>query len=73
MSRITPASEVAEMLGGVRVANAYLLGRALLKTRLGDIISFDFDSVARVLGGLPNPELNLKAFELGYTGGGFEG
>lgn len=68
---LTPASEVAEKLGDVRVANVYLLGRALSKTRLGDIISFD--SVARVLRGLPNPELNLKAFELGYTGGGLEG
>ncbi len=37
MSRITPASEVAEMLGDVRVANVYLLGRALLKTRLGPL------------------------------------
>jgi TPP-dependent indolepyruvate ferredoxin oxidoreductase alpha subunit len=53
------ASEVAEMLGDVRVANVYPLGRALLKTRLGAIISFDFDSVARALRGLPNPELNL--------------
>jgi indolepyruvate ferredoxin oxidoreductase beta subunit len=68
---LTPASEVAEKLGDVRVANVYLLGRALSKTRLGDIISFD--SVARVLRGLPNPELNLKALELGYTGGGLEG
>jgi hypothetical protein len=59
MSRITPASEVAEMLGDVRVANVYPLGRALSKTRLGAIISFDFDSVARVLRGLPNPESNL--------------
>jgi indolepyruvate ferredoxin oxidoreductase beta subunit len=68
---LTPASEVAERLGDVRVANVYLLGRVLSKTRLGAIISFD--SVARVLRGLPNPELNLKALELGYRGGGFEG
>jgi hypothetical protein len=55
MSRITPASEVAEMLGDVRAANVYPLGRALSKTRLGAIISFDFDSVARVLRGLRTP------------------
>jgi hypothetical protein len=65
-------SEVAEKLGDVRVANVYLLGRALLKTRLGAIISFDFDSVARVLRGLANPELNLGS-RTRVQGWGFEG
>jgi indolepyruvate ferredoxin oxidoreductase beta subunit len=67
---VTPASEVAEKLGDVRVANVYLLGQAISVTKLGSIIGFD--SVVKVLRGLPNPELNLKAFKLGYMGGGFE-
>jgi indolepyruvate ferredoxin oxidoreductase beta subunit len=67
---VTPASEVAERLGDVRVANIYLLGQAISIKKLGCIIGFD--SVVKVLKGLPNPELNLKAFKLGYMGGGFE-
>jgi indolepyruvate ferredoxin oxidoreductase beta subunit len=67
---VTPASEVAEKLGDVRVANVYLLGQAISVTKLGSIIGFD--SVVKVLRGLPNLELNLKAFKLGYVGGGFE-
>jgi indolepyruvate ferredoxin oxidoreductase beta subunit len=67
---VIPASEVAEKLGDVRVANVYLLGQAISLTKLGSIIGFD--SVVKVLRGLPNLELNLKAFKLGYVGGGFE-
>jgi len=67
---VIPASEVAEKLGDVRVANVYLLGQAISITKLGSIIGFD--SVVKVLRGFPNPELNLKAFKLGYVGGGFE-
>ncbi|MCC6059936.1 MAG: indolepyruvate oxidoreductase subunit beta [Desulfurococcaceae archaeon] len=67
---VIPASEVAEKLGDVRVANVYLLGQAISITKLGSIIGFD--GVVKVLRGLPNPELNLKAFKLGYMGGGFE-
>jgi indolepyruvate ferredoxin oxidoreductase beta subunit len=67
---VIPASEVAEKLGDVRVANVYLLGQAISITKLGSIIGFD--SVVKVLRGLPNPELNLEAFKLGYVGGGLE-
>jgi indolepyruvate ferredoxin oxidoreductase beta subunit len=67
---VIPASEVAEKLGDARVANVYLLGQAISITKLGSIIGFD--GVVKVLRGLPNPELNLKAFKLGYMGGGFE-
>ncbi len=63
---VIPASEVAEKLGDARVANVYLLGQAISITKLGSIIGFD--SVVKVLRGLPNPELNLKAFKLGYMG-----
>jgi hypothetical protein len=45
-------------------------GEGVTITKLGSIIGFD--SVVKVLKGLPNPELNLKAFKLGYMGGGFE-
>jgi hypothetical protein len=45
-------------------------GEEVTITKLGSIIGFD--SVVKVLKGLPNSELNLKAFKLGYMGGGFE-
>jgi hypothetical protein len=45
-------------------------GEGVTITKLGSIIGFD--SVAEVLKGLSNLELNLKAFKLGYAGGGFE-
>ncbi len=63
---VAPASEVAEKLGDIRVANVYLLGLALSKTKLGELL--DYNSVAKALRRLPNPELNLKALELGYRG-----
>jgi len=45
-------------------------GEGVTITKLGSIIGFD--SVVKVLRGLSNLELNLKAFKLGYVGGGFE-
>jgi indolepyruvate ferredoxin oxidoreductase beta subunit len=65
---VVPASEVAEKLGDVRVANMYLLGYALSKTGLGGFISFD--SVVKASRTLPNSELNLRALKLGYGSGG---
>lgn len=68
---LVPATIVAEKLGDVRVANTYMLGYAYARTRLGELLSIE--AITKAIQGLPNPDLNLKAFNLGLKGEGVHG